>query len=61
MSLKSNLETLKDHLDLRCEYEPNTLPNTNVGAAEGHGKNYIKVKPPLVCHLVRNYLLIVLE
>ena len=43
MSSKSNLETLKDHLDLSFEYEPYTVPNTNVVAANYDGKNYIRV------------------
>ena len=42
MSSKPNLETLRDHVDLSGEDEPYTLPNTNVGVAKDHDKNWIK-------------------
>ena len=54
MSCKSNLETLKDHLDQSCEYEP----HINVGVAKDHDKNYIIVRPPLVRHLLCDCLLL---
>ena len=57
MSSKSDLKTLKDHLDLSCEYEPYTLSNTNVGTAKDHGKNYTKVRSLPVRHLLRYRLL----
>ena len=34
------------------------LPNTKVSAAKDHGKNYMKVRPPLVRHLWRNRVLL---
>ena len=41
---------------LTCDCEPHSLPNTKVSIAKDHGKNYIKVRPLLVRHLLRNRL-----
>ena len=42
---------LRNYLKLICEYELHSLPNKKVGGAKDHGKNCIKVIPPVVCHL----------
>ena len=42
------------YLKLICEYELHSLPNKKVSDAKDHGKNYIKVRPLLVRHLLRN-------
>ena len=53
-------------LSLYPQFETNLMPNRNVielllqlKSAKAHGKNYIKVKPHLVRHLLRNRLLLV--
>ena len=51
------VHALRSYLKLLCKYELHVLSNTKVGAAENHGKIYIKVRSPLVCHLLRNRLL----
>ena len=40
------------------ESEFHILSNTEVSAAKDHGQNYMKVRAPLVHHLLRNCLLI---
>ena len=46
------VHALRSYLKLNCEYELHILPNiTKVSAAKDHGKNYMKVRPPLVRHL----------
>ena len=47
---------LRSYLKLICEYELHSLPNKKVSGARDHGKNYIKARPPLVRHLLRNRL-----
>ena len=37
---------------LICENELYILPNKKVSAAEDHGKNYMRDRPPLVRHLL---------
>ena len=32
------------------------LPNTKVSIAKDDGDNYMKLRPPMVCHLFRNGL-----
>ena len=54
MTVLSNLQTHKSHSDPSCEYE--VLPNTKFGAAKDDGKSDIKVRPPLVHYLLRNFL-----
>ena len=51
-------------LSLYPQFETNLMSNRNVielflqlKSAKAHGKNYIKVRPPLVRHLLRNRLL----
>ena len=53
------VHALRSYLKLICEYELYILPNKKVSAAKHHGKNYIKVRPLLVRHLLRNRLLLV--
>ena len=52
-------------LSLYPQFETNLMSNRkvielllNLKSAEAHGKNYIKVEPHLVCHLLGNHLLI---
>ena len=48
---------LRSYLKLISEYELHSLPNKKVSGAKDHGKNCIRVRPPLVRHLLRNRLL----
>ena len=57
MALKIDLNTLGNCLMLICEYELYILPNKKGGVAKHHGKNYMRDRPPLVRHLLRNDLL----
>ena len=50
-------------LSLYCQFETNVMSNRKVielllqfKSAKAHGKNYIKVKPHLARHLLRNCL-----
>ena len=56
-ALKLNVQALRSYLSLVCEYELYILPNKKVRTAKDHGKNYMKDRPPLVRHLLRNCLL----
>ena len=53
-----DVHALRSYLKLICEYELHGLPNKKVNGAKHHGKNYIKVRPRLVRHLLRNRLLV---
>ena len=44
------------YLSLIFEYDLDVLPNKKVSTAKDHGKNYMKDRPPLVRHLLRNCL-----
>ena len=55
-ALKLDIQALSSYLRLFCEYELYSLPNKKVSAAKDHGKNYMKDRPPLVHHLLRNCL-----
>ena len=44
------------HLKLPCEYLICKLSYTKVRAAKDHGKNYVKVRMYLVCHLLHDRL-----
>ena len=57
MGLKKGIQVLRSFLNPTCEYELQILPNTKVSAAEDHGENYMKVRPPIVRHLLRKCLL----
>ena len=57
MALILGVHALRSYLKLVCEYELHSLPNKKVSGTKDHGKNYIKVKPPLVRHLLGNRLL----
>ena len=46
------VHALRSYLKLICEYELRSLPNKKVSGAKYHGKMYIKVRPPLVRHLL---------
>ena len=54
MALILGMHTLRSYLKLICEYELHSLPNEKGSGAKDHGKNYIKVRPPLVRHLLRD-------
>ena len=52
-------------LSLCLQFETNLMSNRKVielllqlKSAEAYGKNYIKVKPHLACHLLRNCLFV---
>ena len=55
-TLISGVRAVRNYLKLICEYELHSLPNKKVSRAKDHGKNYIKVRPPLGRHLLRNRL-----
>ena len=50
------VHALISYLKLISEYQLHSLPNKKASGAKGHGKNHIKVKPPLVPHPLRNRL-----
>ena len=56
-ALKLEVQALRSYLRLICEYELYILPNKKASAAKYHGENYMKDRPPLVRHLLRNRLL----
>ena len=55
-TVKLGIQALRSHLRLTYGCKLHTLPNTKVGTAKDHGENYIKVRPSLVSHLLRNCL-----
>ena len=55
------VHALRSYLKPICEYELHSLPNKKVSGAKDHGKIYIKVRPPLVRHLLRDRLLVEAE
>ena len=55
--LKLDVHALRSSLKLIYEYEFYTFPNKKVSAAKDCGKNYMKGRPPLVRHLLRDGLL----
>ena len=57
MALKLDVQALRSYLSLICEHELYILPNKKVSTAKDHGKNYMKDRPPLVRHFLRNRLL----
>ena len=56
-ALKLNVQALRSYLNLIFEYELYILPNEEVSTAKDHGINYMKDRPALVRHLLRNCLL----
>ena len=50
------VHALRSHSKLICEYEFHRLPNKKVSGAKDHGKNYIKVRLPLIRHFWRDRL-----
>ena len=50
------VHALRSYLNPVCEYELHSLPSKKVSGAKDHGKNYIKVRLPLVSHLLHNRL-----
>ena len=57
MALILGVHALRSYLKLICEYELHSSPNKKVGGAKDHDKNYIKVRPPLMRHFLRDRLL----
>ena len=57
MALILGMHAHRGYLKLICEYELHSLPNKKVSGTKDHDKNYIKVRPPLVHHLLRNRVL----
>ena len=55
-ALISGMHALRSYLKIICEYELHSLPNKKVSGAKDNCKNYIKVRPSLVRHLLRNRL-----
>ena len=58
MALILAVHALRSYLKVTGEHELHSLPNKKVSSAKDHGKNYIKVRLPLVHHLLCNHLLI---
>ena len=56
-TLKLHVQALRSYLSLICEYELYILPDKKVSTTKDHGENYMKDRPPLVCHLLHNCLL----
>ena len=52
-----DVQALRSYLKPICKYELHSLPNEKVSGAKDHGIKYIKVGPPLVCHLLHYRLL----
>ena len=57
-ALISGLLAVRSYLKLICEYKLRSLPIKKVSGAKDNGKNYFKVRTPLVRHLLRNRLLL---
>ena len=57
-ALKFGTQSLRSYSKVTCEYELHILPNTKFSTAKDHGENYIKIRPPLVHHLLSNRLLV---
>ena len=53
-ALTSDLQAVRSYLGRKRECELHTLTDTKVRTAKDHGENYMKVRPPLVCHLFHN-------
>ena len=56
MALKLDVHALRSYLMPIFEYGLYILPDKKVSAAKDHGKNYMKDRPSLVRHLLRNGL-----
>ena len=52
-----SFQAVRNYLKLTCEYKLHIVSDTKVGAVKDHCENYMKVKPLLVSHLLRNPLL----
>ena len=52
IALKLAIQALGSYLKLVCQYKLHILPNTKVGVAKDHGKNYMKVRLPIVLLLL---------
>ena len=54
MALKLDMLCLRSYSKLLSEYEFDILPNKEIGTAKDHGKNYTRVRHPLVIHFLRD-------
>ena len=50
-AMKLGVQALRGYLGLKYEYKVHILPNTKLGTANDHCKNYIKVRSPFIRHL----------
>ena len=55
-ALKLGIQTFRRYLKVSFEEELHILPNAKGSVAKDHGKNIMKVRPPMVRHLLRNRL-----
>ena len=60
MALKLGIQALRSCLRLPRKYDLHILSNTKVNVAKDHGENFMKVRPPLARHLLRNRLYLIL-
>ena len=54
------VHALRSYLKIICEYELHSLPNKKDSSSKDHGKNHIKVRPPLIRHLLPHRLFLAL-
>ena len=50
-------QNLGTYMRLTCEYELHILSDTKVSPAKDHGEKYMKLRPLLTRHVLRNRLL----
>ena len=59
--LKLATQNLGSYMRLTYENELDILSNTKGSLAKGHGENYMKLRPFLARHLLRNRLFFIFE
>ena len=59
--LKLGTQNLGSYMRLTCEYELDILSNTKGSLAKDHGENYMKFRPFLTHHHLRNHLFLFLR
>ena len=59
--LKLGTQNLGSYMRLTCEYELDILSNTKGSLAKDHGENYMKLRPFLARHHLRNHLFLFLR
>ena len=55
-ALKLGMQNLRSYMRLTCEYELDILTNTEVSLTKDHVENYMKIRPLLARHRLRNCL-----